>query len=407
MPLPVQLRRAWLLQKTAATALSQAAASAAAPFDQRVEISELRIYALREPVSKRAYTVLRIQTRAGLAGYGECGEVSAQEAARARAVLLGETRAGGPSRSRRWPVTASEVVDYQLAAAQTGGLRAAINMALLDLLGKVTGAPLYQVLGGPTRNKVRALATLENSGSDPEAVAAMKKAHAAGFRAFLVPAPRVPGPGGLQRRNQGKAFVQAVVRRIEALRKAGGGEADFVLDGESRLAPGDAASITAALESSHLLWLDEPCEAASLGAIRKLAAERVTPIGLGRTARQGGEFQDLLREEAVDVLRPSLAAHGISEIRKLAALAETYYVAVAPYHAGGPIATAAAIHLAASLPNFFIQQLPATEAEQDRSMRNELATGAEAVHDGFLALPGGPGLGISVNEKALEKYSDK
>ena len=90
----------------------------------------------------------------------------------------------------------------------------------------------------------------------------------------------------------------------------------------------------------------------------RIASENVTPVGFGRFAAEAGVFQDLLRSDAVDVVRPDLARHGITQVRRIAAVAEPYYVAVAPFHDGGPIATAAALNLAASLPNFFIQQVP-------------------------------------------------
>ena len=91
----------------------------------------------------------------------------------------------------------------------------------------------------------------------------------------------------------------------------------------------------------------------------------------------------------------------------MAAIAESYYVAVAPYHNGGPVASAAAFQLAASLPNFFIQQIPLPQAEQDRKMRLAIAGNVEVVKDGFAVLPSGPGLGISVDEKALDEYKER
>jgi galactonate dehydratase len=162
------------------------------------------------------------------------------------------------------------------------------------------------------------------------------------------------------------------------------------------------------MESWHLLWFDEPCPASNLAAIRKLAAENVTPLGFGSGVHHAGGFQDLLREDAVDIVRPDLARHGITEIRRIAALAETYYIAAAPYHAGGPVATAAALHLAASLPNFFVQQFPFPEAPADRDMRAAIAgDSVEKVRDGYFALPTGPGLGITVNEQALEQHQER
>jgi galactonate dehydratase len=192
------------------------------------------------------------------------------------------------------------------------------------------------------------------------------------------------------------------------LRAAGGANFDFVLSGGGSLSAGDAASVASALERFHLLWFDEPCRLSNLGAVRKIAAEGVTPLGFGTHLHHGGDFQDLLREEVADVLRPSLALNGITQIRRIAAVAETYYIAVAPYHNGGPVGTAAALHLAASLPNFFIQQIPLPEAEADRRMRAEITgTSVEVVTEGYAALPVGAGLGITVREEALEKYKER
>ncbi|MDQ6700986.1 MAG: hypothetical protein M3Z36_12470, partial [Acidobacteriota bacterium] len=268
-------------------------------------------------------------------------------------------------------------------------------------LGQSCKAPIYRVLGGPTRNKVRAMTSLAGA-SDDELVADLKRAMAAGFRAFSVP---VPPPAA---RNQGQAYARATRKRVDTLRAAAGnGNIDFVLNGGDHLSPGDAGSLAASLESFHLLWFDEPCAVSNLQTIRKISGETVTPIGFGRHITEPGTFQDLLREGLVDIVRPDLSRNGISQCRRLAAMAEPYYTAVAPHHEGGPISTIAALHLAASLPNFFIQHIPLPAAAEDRKMRADLVSGSpEAVRDGFAALPGGNGLGIAVNEKALQQYKD-
>jgi galactonate dehydratase len=159
------------------------------------------------------------------------------------------------------------------------------------------------------------------------------------------------------------------------------------------------------VESKHPLWFDEPCSHSNLDAVRKVANETVVPLGFGAGIEDPGVFQALLREGLVDLVRPDIGIFGISGARRVAALAEPYYVAVAPRHEGGPVGTAAAIHLAASLPNFFIQHVPLPTAEEDRAMRHEIVSPAlEISKGGFLELPKSPGLGITVNEAALEKY---
>jgi galactonate dehydratase len=363
------------------------ASAAAASRDPGLEISELAAFPVREPVSRRAYTVIRLRTRSGVTGYGECAMATAAALTQAQQAIKGV------------PATSFEVIATSLAPLD--GVHAAVNVALLDIIGKTAKAPVYQVLGGPTRFKVRVLTSLAGD-SDAALIASMQRAQSAGHRAFLVPVPRPTS------RNQGQAWVLATRKRLDALREAGGPAVDFVLDGAGSLTPGDAASAAAALEKFHLLWFDEPCPNLNLGAIKKISAGNVTPIGIGRHICGGSQFQDLLREDAIDVIRPDISRNGITEIRRMAAIAETYYVAAAPYHDGGPVATAAALHLAASLPNFFIQQIPLPEAPEDRLMRAEIAgPQAEALGDGFAALPASSGLGITVSEAALEKYKER
>ena len=161
----------------------------------------------------------------------------------------------------------------------------------------------------------------------------------------------------------------------------------------------------ATVETKHPLWFDEPCAYSNIETIRKISGETVVPLGFGRGIHDSGIFQALLREGLIDIVRPELAFWGITGIKRIAALAETYYVAVAPQHFGGPVGTAAAIQLAASVPNFFVQHLPIPSASEDRQMRAELCSpNLEVGRDGFLALPQGHGLGVTINESALEKY---
>jgi galactonate dehydratase len=355
-----------------------------APLNPQLEMLTLDAFPVREPVSKREYTVLRLCTRAGTAGFGECSRLFPRDLATLRGAIQGKEASGFETIRRGLTVSPVAV--------------AGLEMAMLDALGKFAKAPVYQVLGGPTRNQARALARIEGE-SDDAVAAAVTQARAIGHKAFIIPAPRS------EARNHGATLVAAVRRRFDAIRPAAGEGADFVLDGAGALTPGDASTLAAAFERAHLLWFDEPCQLSNLSAAYRIAAENVTPVGFGRFAGEAGVFQDLLRSDAIDVIRADIARHGISRIRRISALAETHYVAVAPFHDGGPIATAAALNLAASIPNFFIQQLPMTLAAEDRHMRARLAgESMEAVKNGFLELPRGPGLGIQVNEAALSDY---
>jgi len=353
----------------------------------RPAIANLRGWRLREPSSGRRYTVLRLETPGGLVGYGEGGPATAADIMEARTAAVG----------RR--ANETEYIRHRLAPWPA--MEAAVNAAFFDLLGKSTKTPVYQFLGGPTRFKVRVLASLEGQTEDALA-APLGRALQQGYKAFAVP---IPGRDSLWRM---QSYVDAVLARIDRMRKLAGPDLDFVLDAGGTLTPGDAAFLATTLERNHLMWFDEPTTVLTADGLARIADESVMPLGLGRSVTEIATFQNLLRWGSIDLLRPSLGLNSISKIRRMAAIAETHYVAVAPYHDGGPVATAAAMHLAASLPNLVIQQIPFPSDERDRSMRAELTPGSpEMAKDGFAPLVNKPGFGIEVDERALDRYSEE
>jgi galactonate dehydratase len=326
-----------------------------------LDVAEIRHFPLREPVSGKRYSLLRVKTRSGLTGWGECAASFGDELKALEFSWVGKPAYTYASITPSTPL---------------GG---ALDMALLDIIGKACNAPIYRVLGGPTRSKIRAYGS--PSGSE--------------FPITVIP---VPAPAS---RNQGKAYQNQIRSLVDAVPA----KHDFVLAGNGLLTPGDAASVAATVEAKHPLWFDEPCSHSNLEAIRKVSSETVVPLGFGRGIRDAGIFQALLREGLVDVVRPELAFFGITGVKRIASLAEPYYVAVAPHHEGGPVTTAAALQVGASIPNFFAQHLPVPSAAEDRAMRSEIVSpNLETGRNGFLELPKAPGLGITVNESALEKY---
>jgi len=338
-----------------------AAQLAATAKPSQLDVAEIRHFPLAEPVSGKRNSVLRVTTQAGLVGWGECAY---------------DPNADFKALQSAW--TGKPANAYATIPPSTP-FRAALDIAMHDILGKAANAPVYRVLGGPTRNKVRAYAS-----PHPET--------------FPVAVIDLPSPVS---RNQGKAYQNRVLGLVDAVPD----DHDFVLAGNGRLTPGDAASVAKTIIAKHPLWFDEPCSHSNIEALRKVADETVMPLGFGENIDDPGVFQALLREGLIDIVRPDIAIFGINGARRIAALAEPYYVAIAPRHSGGPIGTAAAIQLAASIPNFFIQHVPAPAAEQDRTMRREIVSPSiESGNGGFLDLPKTPGLGIAVNEKALERY---
>lgn len=329
-------------------------------------ISEILAFAVTGQGNGSAYSVLQVNTRSGITGYGECKPLSPEDVV-ALKQLVGK------------PAYAYEALTPMAPAPAQGGL----NMALLDIVGKMTNAPVYRVMGGPTRFEARAIARLTGS-SESELQESLQNQMAAGVRAFLTP---IDGPTA---RNQGSAFVKANLDRFTALRAAAP-EADFAVESRDELTPGDAATLAAALQPHHPLWFDEPCPVTNLEPLHKVSDETVVPLGFGRNIRNPGTFQDLLREGVIDLVRPDLLVYGVSGVCRIASMAETYYTAVAPWHSAGPIATAAALHAAASMPNFFILQIP------------DSGPGSAIIRDGFFELPKGAGLGVTVDTSQWER----
>lgn len=356
-----------------------------------MKVSRVLPRAVAEPGGRR-YLVVRVDTDDGVSGYAETDagiapQVGVDQLKRELLPLVGMN----PARAVR--------VDEDLRRSGASlASRAVANVACLDILGKATKASVYEILGGPTRHKVRAMAVI-SAGSDAELKENVLAAKREGHRAFCVP---LTMPSG---RERGRKFYADVRATLDGLRAAAGEECDFVLDCGGRPSPGEAQSIAERLESFHLLWMDEPCGELSATAQASISKESATPVGYGRRFTENAAFQDILREDGVDVLRPALAIHGLTSIRKAAAIAETYYVAVAPFHRGGPIGAAAGMHVCAALSNSFIQETPFSASGADRQLRAAIGGWDEKPIDGFFPLWSRPGLGLNVDERALDAHT--
>jgi galactonate dehydratase len=342
-----------------------------------MKITTLETFDLREPASGRTYSVLKATSDQNLVGWGEAGVISKSSLARARSVVVGQD----PS--------SYDVLSRHLSGDPVG---AAVNMAMLDLYGQEAKAPVFQLLGGPTRFKVRAMTTLARP-EDREALQAQ------GHRAFVVPVKLPPGI------NARPKIIELITQQFRSLRAAGD-NLDFVADGLAALPSAEASDLAVALEPFHPLWFDRPTREPNNEVLQRIASESTTTLGLGHHLEEFSPVQNYLRDGVCDILRLSLNRLGITPLRRAAAVAETYYTAIAPHHTGGPIATAAALHLAASLPNFFIQEVPAVLDRETRQLRDDMVGGPiEAVKDGYFTLSTKPGLGIRVNESLVRRMA--
>jgi galactonate dehydratase len=355
--------------------------------DHPLTIVEFRAWRVKEPVSNRRYTVVCLKSQGGTSGYGEGGSATSSEIAEARLAVMG----------RR--ATESEFI--RAALHRLPALEAAVGNAMLDLVSRAKNVPIYQYLGGPVRYKARLLAHLEGN-TAAEVAPSLERARQQGFQAFTTAVPQRDAMIPLQ------AYIDLVRKHVAAMQAMAGASAEWVLDGDGAMTPGDAASVAVALERIHPIWFDEPTGVVTQDGLAKIVEESVMPIGLGRKITDIAGFQGLLASGSVNIVRPGLGLNSLAKIKRVAAIAETHYVAIAPFHNGGPIGAIAGIHLNAALINAYAQQLPVPASDRDAGMRAEITSGLKETGDkGFAALINRPGLGFDVNEKALDAYSEE
>lgn len=258
-----------------------------------------------------------------------------------------------------------------------------IDIALWDIKGKALGVPIYELLGGPTRTRIRAYA---HAGT-PER---MKEQKARGFTAFKTgPAKRRPA-----RYIETPAEVQYAAEKFAELRHAMGNDVDIAIDFHGAISPALAKLLIKALEPYQPMFVEEPCQAQNHDIMAEIARGTHLPIATGERVFTKWGFREVLEKKAATILQPDLChAGGITEVRLIAGMAEAYYASIAPHNPLGPISLAAGMQLAASIPNFLCQE--------QVSLGEGYLKKPFTVHDGYLDLPTGPGLGIELDPNAM------
>lgn len=290
---------------------------------------------------------------------------------------------------------------YRGGAVLTSAL-SGLEQALWDLKGRALGLPVWQMLGGKVRDRVRSYAWI--GGDRPADVAeAAEVRKTQGFSAIKMNATAEMDWIGTP-----KAFDQ-VVKRVQAAQAMG---MDVGLDFHGRVHRPMAKQLAKALEPLGLLFIEEPLLSENLEGLEDLARLVSTPIALGERLYTRWEFKPVFERGAVDIIQPDLShAGGILEVRKIAAMAEAYDIAVAPHCPLGPLALAACLQIAACTPNHAIQEvsLGIHYNVGGHDLLN-LCANPEALTpvDGYLPVPKGPGLGVEIDEAAVrEAHKDR
>jgi len=276
-----------------------------------------------------------------------------------------------------------------------------VDQALHDIAGKLRGVPVYELLGGRVRDWVRFYDHL--GGGDSDAVYGVSADDPAQFGEFAARSV-ADGFDALKilacppsRMLEGQAAVRLAARRLEAVREAVGPDVDVMVDLHGRATPAMAIKYGHALAPYDPWFLEEPCPPESVGALAEVARALPIPIATGERLCTRHEFVPLLEQRACAVLQPDVChCGGLTELRKIAAMADAYFVSVAPHNPLGPIATMANLHAAFATPNFLIQEV----MRGDVPWRDDVVDSPVEIVGGRALPPTRPGLGIEVDERA-------
>jgi len=259
-----------------------------------------------------------------------------------------------------------------------------IDQALWDIKGKALGVPVYELLGGPTRNRIRVYAHVRT----PDDI---KRRKQEGFLTFKTgPAKRRPS-----RYIETPAEIAYAAEKFAELREAAGPDCDIACDFHGAISPATAKLLIKALEPYQPMFIEEPINCQNHDIMAEIARSTHLPIATGERVFTKWGFREVLEKRAATVLQPDLChAGGITECHIIAGMAEAYYATIAPHNPLGPISLAAGIQLAASIPNFLCQE--------QVSLGEGYLKKPFTVRDGYIDLPTGPGLGIELDEEALQ-----
>ncbi len=327
----------------------------------------------------RNWLFVKVYTDAGITGIGECSgwprviETAVNDLAN---VLVGED----PTHIEHlWQKMMTAIMGHGMTGTVGGGAMTGIDMALWDIKGKALNTPVWNLLGGKLRNQIRIYA----HANTPEV--------AKGLVAQGITALKCGG-------------VSSPVAKVAAIRDAIGPDIDLMIDmhGPPWMTPGDAVSLARALEPYHLTWIEDPIAPENLAGYQRLRNSTNIPLAAGERMATIWGLRELIEQELVDVAQPDTGrAGGITQMKKIAAMAEAHHIMMAP-HSGslGPVAEYAALHLMAAIPNALMLE----RIENDWPGRARTIIPHPIQHNGFLTVPDAPGLGCDIDEAFVAEY---
>jgi galactonate dehydratase len=352
------------------------------------------------------FLFVRVTTDKGISGVGESGAWGHLEASGEAVRKFAEYLVGKDPRriEHHWNV----MHRFQnFTGAAISGAISAIDVALWDIKGKELGVPVYELLGGSMRDKVRLYAHCK--GRTVEGlVARATELVAKGFTALGYLNPMLEE--GVQKPWY-KPYVAKIGDAVDAVRQvreAVGWNVDLCVEIHTRMKPSEAISFGRAIEPFRPMYIEDPIPPYDIDAMSHVADHMPVPIATGERFIHIQQFQMLLARRGAGYLRPCISVcGGITAGRKIAALAEAHNVDIVYHNPLSPVNLAACLHLDAAIPNFAIQEYPLDTIEFDKldALRgSQIVTGLAKPENGFMSVPNGPGLGLELPEDAPKRF---
>lgn len=356
-----------------------------------------------ETVRASRYLFVKIHTDTGIVGVGESGTWAFLDASEAAIRQFARYLQGqDPLRiEHHWNYLYR---GYHFRGAAIMGALSALDIALWDIAGKHFGVPVWQLLGGKTRDRVRTYFHVK-APTTKEIVEGCKSAKSAGFTAVGHLSPFLDEPRSKPYFETHAQKIGRAADRVRQYREAVGDDVDLCIEIHRRLTPAEAIALAREIEPYRPYFYEDPVKPDNLDEMEQVARHVRIPIATGERLHTIQEFAMLLRRFAVHFVRPDVCmAGGISGTKKIAAIAEAHDAMVVPHNPIGPVSTAACVQIAACIPNFAIQEYNQLENAEDA---DRVVSRALELEDGFLIVPDAPGIGVELVEGVEERYPPK
>jgi galactonate dehydratase len=381
--------------------LSAAVQATSSPFQRpRLKITDV----------KTAYLQglhVRIYTDQGIFGNGEAVDAVSGGASIVqgfRGALIGQN----PFNIEAiWERTRTSGIFGGAQAGQYVAALTAVEIALWDLTGKALGLPIYQLLGGKVRDRVRVYCDSgTDNRNDPRAKAFISQIIDLGFTAAKIDIDNGADPERFDRTNwtANNAEIDHMLDKVRFMRESLPNRIELAVDMHGRYDLGTAKRVAKELEPFKLLWLEEPVPPENIDAMRDVRQSTSTPICCGENLFLRHGFRELFEKRAVDIIMPDIQkCGGLLEARKIADMAHTYYVPVAPHCQASPIGSMASCHVLAAIPNALVLEWHWGHPAERMARWKQIVKEGEIIEKGYITVPDRPGIGLEMDDDAVRK----